>query len=150
MRMDGQELGRDEEGSTRLVQMSAGIADYGMRQAQAEKPRPLPVQALDHATGYLMAAAAIRGIALRIKQGNGTEARLSLARTAKFLVDHPADDAEEPFAPENESDRSPDIEVTDWGRAQRILPPVQIAGAPMLWDCPARKLGSAAPRWRDD
>ena len=34
-----------------LVQMSSGIADAGMTWANANKPTPLPVQALDHATG---------------------------------------------------------------------------------------------------
>lgn len=34
-----------------LVQMSIGIAEAGMRWQQAERPVPLPVQALDHATG---------------------------------------------------------------------------------------------------
>jgi CoA-transferase family III len=132
-----------------LVQMSTGIADFGMRCAHSAKPVPLPVQALDHATGYLMAAAAIRGIMLRMRQGNGCEARLSLARTAKLVVEHPADREEETFASEAESDRSPEIELTDWGTAQRIVPPVQIAGVPMWWDLPARKLGSEAPEWRN-
>jgi crotonobetainyl-CoA:carnitine CoA-transferase CaiB-like acyl-CoA transferase len=36
-----------------LVQMSSGIAEAGMRAAGSDKPVPLPVQALDHATGYL-------------------------------------------------------------------------------------------------
>ena len=44
-----------------LVQMSSGIADSGMKWRKADVPVPLPVQALDHATGYLMAALAIRG-----------------------------------------------------------------------------------------
>src|SRR6202035_3583629 len=35
-----------------LVQMSAGIAEAGMRWMRAERPVPLPVQALDHTTGY--------------------------------------------------------------------------------------------------
>lgn len=132
-----------------LVQMSSGIADAGMRRAHAAKPAPLPVAALDHATGYFMAAAAIRGITLRMQRGNGSEARLSLARTAKLVIDHPADGEEESLAPETEADRSPQIEPTDWGKAKRILPPVQIAGVPMRWDLPARKLGSAAPQWGD-
>ncbi|MGH7105109.1 MAG: CoA transferase [Acetobacteraceae bacterium] len=133
-----------------LVQMSAGIAERGMEWACAQKPVPLPVQALDHATGYLMAAVAIRGITRRVKHGNGTEARLSLARTAKLVVDHAFDREEEAFAPETQFDRSPQIELTDWGRAQRILSPVQIAGVPMHWDYPASGLGSAAPKWFDE
>jgi CoA-transferase family III len=130
-----------------LVQMSTGIADLGMKRACAEKPSPLPVQALDHATGYLLAATAIRGVTARLTRGNGSTARLSLARTAKLLMDQPADPEEIRFAPETDSDRSPQIELTDWGKAQRLLPPAQISDVPMQWDFPARQLGSGVPRW---
>ena len=133
-----------------LVQMSAGIAERGMTWKGADKPVPLPVQALDHATGYLMAAAAIRGITCKMQHGNGIEARLSLARTARLLIEHATDREEEPFAPETESDRSAQIELTDWGRAQRILPPVRIGDATVHWDYPACQLGSAEPRWLDE
>jgi hypothetical protein len=67
-----------------LVQMSTGIAETGMRWRQSDRPVPLPVQALDHATGYFMAGMAIRAITRRLDEGLRTEARLSLARTAKF------------------------------------------------------------------
>lgn len=133
-----------------LVQMSAGIAERGMTWRGADKPVPLPVQALDHATGYLMAAAAIRGVTRRIKEGNGVAARLSLARSARLLIEHTTDREEEFFAPETESDRCAQIELTDWGRAQRILPPIRIGDAAMCWDHPARRLGSADPRWLDE
>jgi crotonobetainyl-CoA:carnitine CoA-transferase CaiB-like acyl-CoA transferase len=132
-----------------LVQMSTGIADGGMKRARADKPVPLPVQAIDHATGYLMAATTIRGITQRIRRGNGSVARLSLARTAKLVIDHPADREEAPLAPELTSDKSPEIELTDWGKAQRIIPPIQIAGVPMQWDLPARNLGRDEPRLLD-
>jgi len=132
-----------------LVQMSTGIADAGMRRRSSEKPAPLPVQALDHTTGYLMAAAAICGVARRFAQGSGSEVRLSLARTAKLLVDHQLGHDEVPLAAETEADRSPAVEATEWGDAQRIAAPVQISGVPMRWDYPARGLGSASPQWLD-
>ena len=40
-----------------LVQMASGINEAGMRAAGRDAPLPLPVQALDHATGYLAAGA---------------------------------------------------------------------------------------------
>lgn len=132
-----------------LVQMSAGIADAGMRWRGADKPVPLPVQALDHATGYLMAAAAICGLARRLTDGIGIAARFSLARTAKLLVDQKRNGESHELAPESASDRSPVVEVTQWGDARRIAAPLQIAGAPMRWDIPARALGSALPDWSD-
>jgi hypothetical protein len=127
--------------------MSSGIADCGMKRAGAQMPIPLPVQALDHATGYLMAATVIRGVTARVTRGQGSTARLSLARTAQLVVDHPADPEETAFAPETDSDRSAQIELTDWGKAQRLVPPLEITNAPMEWDFPARRLGSGVPRW---
>jgi crotonobetainyl-CoA:carnitine CoA-transferase CaiB-like acyl-CoA transferase len=130
-----------------LVQMSAGIADAGMRWRRAEQPVPLPVQALDHATGYLMAATAIRGLTERLRRGSGLEARLSLARTAKLLLDQGLADQQPQLAPETDADRDPNLEVTDWGEARRLSPPIAITGVPMAWDRPARRLGSAEPSW---
>lgn len=130
-----------------LVQMSAGIADAGMRWRKADKPVPLPVQALDHATGYLMAAVAIRGVTRRMVQGNGTEARLSLARTAKMLIDAGTGDVADPLAAETAADLSPEIEATDWGQAQRLNSPITIDGTPMRWEFPACKLGSSEAHW---
>jgi CoA-transferase family III len=130
-----------------LVQMSAGIADTGMRWHKADKPVPLPVQALDHATGYLMAAVAIRGVTRRMVDGSGTEGRLSLARTAKMLIDAGMGGSAAQLAAETEADLSPEIETTDWGQAQRLNSPITIEGTPMRWESPARKLGSSQARW---
>jgi len=130
-----------------LVQMSTGIADAGMRWADAEKPVPLPFQALDHTTGYLMAAAAVRGLIQRLTRATGAAARLSLARTAKLLIDHKAHGAEPPFAQETEADWSPILEVTPWGPARRVAPPVEVGAIKMQWAQPAGGLGTAEPCW---
>jgi CoA-transferase family III len=130
-----------------LVQMSTGIAETGMRRRRDDKPVPLPVQALDHGTGYLMAAAAVRGITERLANGRSLVARLSLARTAKFLFDNLAEKEEALLAKETADDREAAIEETDWGRAQRISAPLSVEGAPMHWDNPARGLGSSPAHW---
>ena len=137
----------NRRGFDSLVQMSTGIADTGMRWKQTDKPVPLPVQALDHATGYLMAATAIRGITQRLIRGVGMEARLSLARTAKLLFDQGDGYSSPPLAPETGTDVSSTIERTDWGDAQRLMPPVSIEGAQLGWSYPATNLGSAKPQW---
>ena len=67
-----------------LVQMSAGIADAGRAATGADRPVPLPAQALDHGTGYLAAAAVARGLTRRL-HGEVCHAHLSLARTACAL-----------------------------------------------------------------
>jgi hypothetical protein len=134
-----------------LVQMSCGIAEHGMVARGAAKPTPLPVQALDHATGYLMAAAVVRGLLFRVTEQRAMHARLSLARTAKLLTDTPLDGtAEATTIALNEAGEaclSPVLEQTEWGPARRYHAPAVIDGAPMAWDRPASSLGSAAPRW---
>src|SRR5262245_45162014 len=82
---------RNRRGFDSLVQMSSGIADAGMKLLGKDRPTPLPVQALDHTTGYLMAAAAICGLAQRAATGQGYTAHTSLARTAQLLVSGPMD-----------------------------------------------------------
>jgi crotonobetainyl-CoA:carnitine CoA-transferase CaiB-like acyl-CoA transferase len=136
---------RDRRGFDSLVQMSAGIAEAGMRWRNSDRPIPLPVQALDHATGYLLAAAVVRGIAHRLESQRGLRARLALARTAQLLVDHGEQPASVPFLAETAADRATAIEHTAWGDAQRLSVPLSIDGAPMRWDLPASELGSAAP-----
>jgi len=138
---------RNRRGFDSLVQMSAGIADAGMRLLGKDRPTPLPVQALDHATGYLLAAAVVRGLTQRIATGRGFEARASLARTAQLLVSEPAGIVTGDLAPAAEDDWSEFIEATEFGPARRLRSPLTIGDMPMHWDRPAVKLGSSAPAW---
>ena len=129
-----------------LVQMSAGVAEEGMRRFGKDRPTPLPVQALDHAAGYFLAAAAVRGLTERAASGAGSSSRLSLARVAALLASERGD-ANAPFAPAGEADYAPEIEPTDWGPARRFKPPAAVEGAPMQWARPAGRLGAAPPVW---
>lgn len=136
-----------------LVQMSSGIAAFGMAAFGRNRPTPLPVQALDHATGYIMAAAVIRGLTERRRTGAGCQVRASLARTASLLVSAPAGPASPALGRPEERDFDPAIEATAieataWGPARRLRPPVAVEGAPMRWDRPAGPLGSAEAAWR--
>ncbi|HUN76240.1 MAG TPA: CoA transferase [Steroidobacteraceae bacterium] len=137
----------ERRGFDSLVQMSAGIADAGMAWRSANCPIPLPVQALDHSTGYLMAAAAVRGLAQRQLTGCGYRARVSLARTAKALLDQGRYEGCASLDPEHEEDVDPTIEQTTWGPARRLRAPVSIAGTPLHWSRPATALGTAVARW---
>ena len=139
----------ERRGFDSLVQMSSGIAEAGRVWRGEEKPVPLPVQALDHATGYLIAAAALRGLAERRRSGRGSRWRLSLARTAQFLLEAgaaPPNQAE--LGAETAADLAPGIEATPWGHARRLRPPLQVAGSPLFWELPASELGSAPAAWQ--
>lgn len=127
-----------------LVQMSSGIAHHGMDWKGADRPVPLPVQALDFATGYLMTATVLRALRIRTEIGAVLTARLSLARTSALLASVPADNDGSAFKPLAESDLSADLEQTDWGPARRIRFPADQA---MGWSIPARRLHSDAASW---
>ena len=131
---------RNRRGFDSLVQMSSGIAEAGMHCKRADKPTPLPLQALDHATGYLMAASAIRLL------GTGGSARLSLARTAKLLIEAGAG-TDAPLRAEDENDQGILVEQTPWGPAHRLQVPLKITGTPVQWELPASELGSHRAQW---
>jgi len=137
---------QNRRGFDSLVQMSSGIAEAGMRWKQADKPTPLPVQALDHATGYLMAASAIRLLAQRLNDGIGGSARLSLARTARLLIEH-GPGTIEALRAEDEQDQGVTVEQTPWGPAHRLHAPLKMTGTPLQWALSATELGSHCAQW---
>lgn len=106
-----------------LVQMSTGIAEAGMRVMNREKPAPLPVQAIDHTTGYLMAYATIRSLTHALRRGQGSDAQLSLARTARLLTDAEPSLPGPGICEADENDFSAASELTSWGPASRIKAP---------------------------
>jgi hypothetical protein len=142
---DGPWHGR--RGFDSLVQMSCGIADTGMRRFEKSRPFPLPVQALDQAAGYLLAAAVIRGITTRLETGAATSSRTSLARVAQELMKMPAPDIFDELAPEGPADLSDEAEGTEWGAARRLRSPLTIDGTPMHWNFAPSSLGSSRPEW---
>ncbi|MBC7619287.1 MAG: CoA transferase, partial [Candidatus Saccharibacteria bacterium] len=109
---------RNRRGFDSLVQMSTGIAHTGMQQGRTDRPTPLPVQALDHATGYVMAAAVVKGLcqrwAQRAQAAQGWQAHSSLARVAHLLVNTPMSEGHaEPIALA-QNDWSEVLEHTDF------------------------------------
>ena len=130
-----------------LMQMSCGIADYGMKMSGAEKPVPLPVQALDHATGYLMAVAALHALHRRNISGEIVSAKMSLARTAHLLAQTKRATLSEAMAKKSDGDFDTAIENTGWGPAHRIKFPLAIEGMPHHWNYPAGPLRSANAVW---
>jgi crotonobetainyl-CoA:carnitine CoA-transferase CaiB-like acyl-CoA transferase len=68
-----------------LTQNANGI---NIAEAQADnraEPRPLPCQALDHASGYLMAFAAMAALRRRATEGGSWHVRVSLAQTGQWI-----------------------------------------------------------------
>lgn len=132
-----------------LVQMACGIADAGQQHLAGSDPRPspLPVQALDHATGYLMAAAVIRSLARAARGAGVYNARLSLARTAALLMQHSQKMPDGLSLLLTEKDFNTHLEVTPWGPAHRLQPALEVSNVPLQWNRPACQLGSSSAKW---
>jgi len=127
-----------------LVQMSSGIAEHGMEWAGSDGPTPLPVQALDHATGYLLAAATLRALTMHRADGVGRSVRTSLARVGQALAE--AGDLPPDGALVRRVRPSEPID-TPWGDALLLRPPLEITGTAFRFDRPPRDLGTDEPTW---
>lgn len=132
-----------------LVQMSSGIAEAGMHWAGAERPTPLPVQALDHATGYLAAAAALVAVGRMRREGVSSSARVSLARTALELPKaRSLSPSKGPVETTLRQAQRPSTRIdTPWGPAELLEPPVTIGDVRLNWRRGPTRLGSDEPLW---
>lgn len=125
-----------------LVQAACGIA---LAEGGTDAPGALPAQVLDHATGYLAAAAALLGLARQRRDGGTHHARLSLVGTAGWLQSLPR----ETVADVDEADPAPhlmDMDAPD-GRLTLALPPGTVDGTALTWPPPAPAYGTATPEW---
>ena len=150
---------KNRRGFDSLVQMSSGIAHLGQQAFAAEKPVPLPFQALDHVTGYLMAACVVRALREKHTRGRTFSARFSLARQAKLLQDLSAlantDSVTSSVAPLSntltqlsESCFMPTIETTPWGDLKRLQLPYQLEDVQVGFDHQVSRLRSSPPAWQ--
>ncbi|BCJ33101.1 CoA transferase [Actinocatenispora thailandica] len=134
-----------------LVQVATGIA-AAEAGPDGERPGALPAQALDHGTGYLLAAAVLRAVAARHLDGGSWHAELSLAQTAGWLLDHggagrPGVAAD--TTPGAVPDPAPWLAEVDTpaARLRYALSPVRFAGSPATWTHPAHPLGADPAAW---
>ena len=150
----------ERRGFDSLVQMATGIADEGRRARGAlgardggdigddAPPVPLPVQLLDHASGYLLAAGVLRALARRGQDGRSREVQVSLARTACWLDSLGRGGAL--AAPPLPAERPDDLSVRlhgALGTTHHIACPGAIEGAPARWASGPVPLGHDAPVW---
>ena len=121
-----------------IVQAATGIAHrYGSTDSTGLwRPGALPVQALDHATGYGMAAAACALLAA----GRSGYARLSLERTARVLLDGGGGAGRSHPSPSTDPRPETVVLTSEHGKVTCVPAPVRIDGQrpPVLPPLPAR------------
>lgn len=140
---------RERRGFDSLVQAATGIA---VLEGSPERPGALPAQALDHGTGYLLAAAVLRALTEQSSEGGSRFVRLALARTARWLTegaDGPGDLSTEDTGSGSYDGPGPWLSETDsaLGRLRYALSPVSFEGGPADWNRPPVRWGTDAARW---
>src|SRR5256714_1109982 len=75
----------NRRGFDSLVQNANGMNHAEAEAAEAKQPKPLPAQAIDHASGYLMAFGAMTALARRATEGGSWHVRVSLAQTGHWM-----------------------------------------------------------------
>lgn len=135
----------DRRGFDSIVQAACGIAHRygGAGEDGARRPGALPVQALDHATGYLMAGAALALLARRRRTGRAGSARFSLARTASRLSGMPAPDGADPQEP------VPVLQTVEsvHGTLRQAVAPVLRGSRTLPPPAPPGRYGADRPEW---
>lgn len=160
---------RRRRGFDSLVQTASGIALTEGRQDEGEDggdrtgpggpatpaPGALPAQALDHGTGYLLAAAVLRALTEQRRGQCGSRlVCAALAQTADWLqhgLTSEPEDALGPAAPGGGAPHDPAGWLTEadspLGRLRYALPPVGYEGAPADWTRPPGAPGADPPAW---
>lgn len=137
---------RTRRGFDSLVQAASGIA-AACSPDGGRTPGALPAQALDHGTGYLIAAAALRALTLRAREQRASHASVALVRTAGWLLAHGQ-------VAEHAAVQIPDAAPyrTDLpsplGAVSVVRPPGTLDGAGLGWPAGPPVPGSAAPYWQ--
>ncbi|MGV9409353.1 CoA transferase [Nocardia sp. NPDC003693] len=91
----------DRRGFDSIVQAASGISliEGAQRNSGAgHPPGALPAQALDHASGYLLAAGILDALTARRGDGHGRDVRVALARTGSWLLSAPGRTPDHPPA----------------------------------------------------
>lgn len=129
-----------------IVQAATGIAELTSPDGGAT-PGTLPVQALDHGTGYLIAAAALRALVLREREQRASHATVALARTAMWLLRHGEGvprTAPPPPDPEPYLQALP----SPLGEVTVVRPPGTLGGRALGWAAGPPEPGSSTPYWQ--
>jgi crotonobetainyl-CoA:carnitine CoA-transferase CaiB-like acyl-CoA transferase len=132
-----------------LVQNACGINWAEAEAKGVPPPKELPAQALDHASGYLMAFGAMMALRRKMEEGGSWLVRVSLAQTAYWLTQlgrlPQGFDCPEPDAAEIKS--MLDGMDTPFGRLAFIRHAARLSQTPPRWTRPPVPFGAHAPVW---
>jgi crotonobetainyl-CoA:carnitine CoA-transferase CaiB-like acyl-CoA transferase len=131
-----------------LVQTAMG---FNQAEAQAfgdARPRPMPMQILDEASGYLIAMGAAAALHRQQREGGSWHVQVSLAQTGHWLrglgrVEGGALVAKPPLEPFLETSTS------GFGELRALRHSAQLDRNPACWERPSMPPGSHPPVWQE-
>jgi len=129
-----------------LVQAATGFNLAEADAAGSAQPKALPMQILDHASGYLMAFAAAAAKARQLQEGGSWHVRVSLAHTAHWLRGMGRVASGFAVTP---PDRQAFLETyaSGFGSLVAVRPTPQLSRTPAFWSHPSVPPGTHAPVW---
>ncbi|MFE3229069.1 CoA transferase [Nocardia sp. NPDC059228] len=133
----------DRRGFDSIVQAASGISLIEGTQNNSRSESSvgaLPAQALDHASGYLLAAGVLDALCARHGDGLGRDVRVALARTASWLITAPG------RTPAHAPAAAPDVRYALTHDAVTTAGPALTEYPDHSWPAPAH--GSSAPEWK--
>ena len=131
-------------GWEQLAQAVSGIA---VEQGAAGPPRLIPAAATDYTTGYLGAFGAMVALARQWKNGGSYEVRVSLSRTAMWLLELGRVGGEAKGFGEGTVERYMTETESKEGLIGHLGPVLELSETPPRWSRPTVPLGSHPPFW---
>ncbi|MEU5220537.1 CoA transferase [Streptomyces sp. NPDC020807] len=125
----------ERRGFDSLVQVATGVA---VTEGSTDDPGALPAQALDHGTGYLLAAAVLRSLTEQEREGGSRLVRLALAQTGHWLTH---------ALPRYEPARHLTDTASALGLVRHAVSPVTYEGGPGGWARPVGVAGGDVAGW---
>ena len=135
---------RERRGFDSIVQAVSGIA-----RANDDKPRLLPVSAIDYVSGYLMALGVCAALRRRETEGGSWLVRVALARVGKWIVDRgtvTAFDVAEDLPADELDALMGEMDAPD-GRIRYLKPVLELSETPPFFSRPPVPLGYHRPAW---
>jgi len=139
----------ERRGFDSLVQTATGFNHAEGEAAGVAGPKELPMQILDHVTGYLMAFGAMMARARQAREGGSWHVRVSLAQTGRWLWGLGR-------RPDGLAAREPSEDVvaqlteqapSGFGPLRAVRHAAVLSATPAGWVRPAMPLGANPPAW---
>jgi crotonobetainyl-CoA:carnitine CoA-transferase CaiB-like acyl-CoA transferase len=133
-------------GWEQIAQTATGMVH---EHAGAGAPSLVPAAVTDYTTGHLAAIGVMRALARRAREGGSWHVRVSLARTAMWILSLPRVARDAAPAGIDPAALAPWwVEIdTAWGRLGRLGPIARMSETPPRWVLPPVPLGTHPPSW---